>query len=401
MSVGTYKTASANLESSFITYEEVGLVQANAVPYGIWGASQNIYGELGIGRTGSMGEILPLGIPVFYSTPTNSATPVSFTTGGWWNSQASTMLKSDNSLWVWGRNDYGQLGDGSTSNRYNPTRLGTETYSYITAGNQYHNAIRTDGTLWSWGRNESGQLGIGNIIHRSSPVQVGALTVWSVLSAGENHTIATRTDGSLWGWGNNGSGEIGDSTRTDRSSPVQITAVTGWSIISSGNAFNVARKSNGTLWTWGWTQDGRLANGSSALNRSSPIQIGALTDWSQVAAGDGTAFGIKTTGTLWAWGYNGWGLIGDGTFTHRSSPVQIGALTNWSKVSPSPSTIMALKTDGTLWGWGAAWGYQMGIFNEDEYSSPIQITSYTDWTDVWADGYGTTFAKRGELYGRT
>ena len=119
-----------------------------------------------------------------------------------------------------------------------------------------------------------------------------------------------------------------------------------------GDIFSIALRQNGTLWTWGEnTALGQLGIGVLG-NRSSPVQVGSLTDWYWVGAGQNYSFAIKTNGTLWAWGSNINGKLGNGTITHKSSPVQIGSLTNWKMVAGADQHAIALKTDGTLWAWG-------------------------------------------------
>jgi alpha-tubulin suppressor-like RCC1 family protein len=195
-------------------------------------------------------------------------------------------------------------------------------------------AIKTDGTLWAWGRNLDGELGDNTSVNKSSPVQIGVLTNWSQVSAGNAQTTAVKTDGTLWTWGNATDGRLGNNTNTvNKSSPIQVGALTNWSQVSTGSAFTVSVKADGTLWAWGRNGDGQLGDGTVIL-RSSPVQVGALTTWSQASAGSiSIASAVKTDGSLWSWGNNSNGDLGDGTVVKRSSPVQIGALLSWSQVS--------------------------------------------------------------------
>jgi len=144
------------------------------------------------------------------------------------------------------------------------------------------NSKKTDGTIWAWGNNDSGQLGQGNITDYSSPVQVGALTTWDTISAGGGTTDGTcevvKTDGTLWTWGSGGNGRLGHNNTTSYSSPVQVGALTTWSKPMAGKNFMQAIKTDGTLWTWGSGTNGKLAQGNTT-DYSSPVQIGALSTW--------------------------------------------------------------------------------------------------------------------------
>ena len=189
--------------------------------------------------------------------------------------------------------------------------------------------------LWSFGRNYFGQLGLGNTTNVASPTQVGALTTWLNIAAGY-HSLSTKTDNTLWAWGRNGDGQLGlgnSGSGTNRSSPVQVGALTTWSSVYAGSYSSLAIKTNGTLWSWGQNSYGRLGLGNTT-DYSSPKQVGALTTWASISAGSGywTA-AIKTDGTLWSWGSNSYGRLGLGDTNNRSSPVQVGSLTNWLTVA--------------------------------------------------------------------
>jgi alpha-tubulin suppressor-like RCC1 family protein len=255
-------------------------------------------------------------------------------------SKNSFSVKKDGTLWAWGRNNNGQLGigtgGGDVNNKSSPVQVGGLTTWSSVSASQYHTlAIKTDGTLWAWGKNYSGQLGIGTSLagsDKSSPVQVGSLTTWSKVSASGNSSLAIKTDGTLWSWGYNGKGELGLGDTTNRSSPTQVGALTNWSSVSIGGNFTLAVKTNGTVWTWGFNGFGGLGLGNTT-NQSSPVQVGSLTTWSSIASGGNHVMAIKTDGTLWAWGFNAKGQLGLGNITNRSSPVQVGSLNKWYAAS--------------------------------------------------------------------
>jgi alpha-tubulin suppressor-like RCC1 family protein len=263
-------------------------------------------------------------------------------------------IKTDNTMWGWGSGSQYRLGLGDNYNRSSPTQVGALTvWSQVAAANRHSLAITISGSLWSWGINSSGQLGLGDDLSRSTPAQVGALTTWSFVAAGDYFSVAIKTDGTMWSWGNNGSGRLGLNDTANRSSPVQIGALTNWTKVSAiANYGCVAIKTDGSLWSWGAGSSGRLGLGD-VENRSSPVQVGALTTWSQVSSVKGTCLAIKTDGTLWAWGYNFFGNLGQNDsgqvsgfpLTNRSSPVQVGALTTWTKlpVSSFGNNSLAIK----------------------------------------------------------
>jgi alpha-tubulin suppressor-like RCC1 family protein len=307
-------------------------------------------------------------------------------------------------LYAWGDAGDGELGDGTVVDKSSPVQVGTlATWTQVSAGNEHTAAVRTDGTFWTWGSGGGGRLGHGTTVSKSSPTQVGALTTWSKiyggLTVGNDFTLAITTGGELYAWGVNYFGMLGNGTVVDKSSPVQIGALTNWSQVSGGNNVTGAIKTDGTLWAWGRGSAGLLGDGT-VVSKSSPVQIGAITNWSQVSVGGQHAVAITTGGELYAWGYNSNGQLGDGTIVARSSPVQVGALTDWSQVSAgnSPHTV-AVKTDGTLWAWGNNNSGQLGDNTTVNKSSPVQIGALTTWAQGSAGGYFTAaVTTNGELY---
>ena len=279
---------------------------------------------------------------------------------GW---KHTVALKTDGTLWAWGYNFAGQLGDGSTTNRYSPVQIGGG-YSAVAAGTYHTVALRVDGTLWAWGGNFAGQLGDGSTTVRFSPVQIGS--GYSGVVAASDHTLAIKSDGSLWAWGSNERGQLGDGSTTTRHIPVQVGG--GYSAVSAGPSHTFAVKTDGTLWAWGLNNVGQLGDGSTTI-RYSPVQIGS--GYSAVSAGFNHTLAVKTDGTLWAWGYNYYGQLGDGNTTNRSSPVQIAD--GFSTVAAGWAHTVAIKTDGTLWAWGGNDEGQLGNGSATKQSTPLQI----------------------------
>ena len=308
----------------------------------------------------------------------------------------TAAVKTDGTLWTWGINNYGQLGNGNLAYYSSPIQVGAlTTWKSVYAGPWMTAAITSDGKLYTWGLNNQSQLGIGAIpsatVYYSSPVQVGALTNWKyVVTEGGTGvravTFAIKTDGTLWAWGNNGNGLMGLGTASATlyySSPIQVGALTNWKEVSTNGFAVAAIKTDGTLWAWGVNTAGQLGN-NNIVNYSSPIQIGALTNWKHIAFTQWTTTSIraiKTDGTLWAWGSNTNGQLGNNNIVSYSSPIQIGALTNWKSLPPNQGQ-GAIKTDGTLWTWGQNLYGSLGVNNAVYYSSPVQVGSLTNWKQI-------------------
>jgi hypothetical protein len=287
-------------------------------------------------------------------------------------------------LYSWGNNTEGNLGSNNTVKRSSPVQVGSlSTWLKIAAYSYSSYAIKTDGTLWAWGDNNYGALGLGDVVKRSSPVQVGALTTWSQVAAGGAFAAAIKTDGTLWMWGyNSANGNLGLGDKIDRSSPVQVGALTTWANVACGANFATAIKTDGTLWAWGGNPYGALGQGNTTY-RSSPVQVGALTTWSKASAGSYHAVAIKTDGTFWSWGLNNNGQLGLNDVVYRSLPVQVGALTTWLSLSANAAQFTsATKTDGTLWAWGVNASGQLGLGDVVKRSSPVQVGALTTWDKI-------------------
>ena len=250
----------------------------------------------------------------------------------------SLALRSDGTVWGWGSNNYGQLGNGSVSYANLPVQVVNSDFTPLTgikalaADDQHTLALKTDGTLLAWGRNNEGQLGIGNFIGYSAfPVAVQTLTQVKAISAGYLYSMAVKTDGTIWTWGSNTNGELGLGTTTNVNTPTQITALSGITAVS-GNQLSLALKSDGTVWAWGKNNSGQLGNHSITPSSTSPLQVSGLRGVTAIRAGRLTAVAIKGDGTVWAWGYNGSGQLGNNLVslsgcTCQITPVSVNNLT--------------------------------------------------------------------------
>ena len=242
------------------------------------------------------------------------------------SASSSLSVRSDGSLWGWGRNHHGQLGDGTDIDRRVPTRIGTASDWQAVAAVIHHSlALKTDGSLWAWGDNEYGQLGDGTDIDRRVPTRIGTASDWQVVAAGHHHSLALKTDGSLWTWGRNQYGQLGDGTHTDRWIPARIGTDSDWQAVASGCDHCLALKTDGSLWAWGYNMSGKLGDGTAGTNnnRSAPTRIGTAFDWQVVAAGYHHSLALKTDGSLWAWGSSSFGKLGDGTGVEHHQPTRV------------------------------------------------------------------------------
>ena len=309
-------------------------------------------------------------------------------------------VQAGGSLWTWGRAYCGRLGNNTTTTwpsgvvPASPVREITSSSNWckVAAGVLHTAGIKTDGTLWLWGTNSSGQLGINDLsASKSSPVQeISSSTTWCQVTAGAEHSAAIKTDGSLWLWGNIRCGELGNnSTLANALSPIrEITSSSNWCTVSIGRFRTSAVKTDGTLWSWGGNFCGQLGVWDT-VDRSSPVRERlSATNWCQVSAGPGghTA-AVKTDGTLWTWGANFCGQLGNnaagaGWFT----PVQeISSSTIWCQVAAGYAHTAGVKTDGTLWVWGSGGFGALGRDFGTSRSSPVQEGTYsTPWRQVTA-----------------
>jgi alpha-tubulin suppressor-like RCC1 family protein len=323
----------------------------------------------------------------------------------WYGKEVMRSDPQSFTMFTWGGNNHGQLGlndEEQANKKSSPVQVGTNTnwkygqFGYAKGNMLFASATKTDGTLWSWGYGANGNLGHNDRNSRSSPTQVPGTTWNRSTGVGENNMLSTKTDGTLWAWGSNSySGPLGLNHRDDVSSPTQVPGTWGTSELSicGYNYFTAGVKANGTLWAWGNNNDGQLGQ-NNRTKYSSPVQVGTDTDWLKLQHSGSYGMGcIKTDGTYWVWGKNQHGNLGqNSTNPGYSSPVQVGTDTNWSQATSTSQGRLAIKTNGTLWAWGQNEKGQMGQNNTTIYSSPRQVGTDATWsTVVGADQlcYGT------------
>ena len=302
----------------------------------------------------------------------------------------SIAIKDDGTLWGWGSNSNGELGAGNTPYKLMPTKIGTESnWSSVSAGYYHTVAIKKDGSLWTWGNNRQGQLGLGTSVSEYyEPQRVGTENNWKSVSAGSHHTMAIKNNGTLWGWGENREGQLGDGTRISKNIPTFIDI--NWTMVEA-NAMNTLAIDDGVIWKWG--------NFYSKFETATPEIFGDDSDWKSIASTGSHSMALKNDNSLWAWGENGKGELGDGTNIQRKIPIKVGNSTNWESVSVGINSTKAIKNDGSLWVWGMNNNGQLGDGTNIDKNTPTQLGSSTEWKNIFS-GLEHTLAvkKNGSLW---
>lgn len=284
---------------------------------------------------------------------------------------------------TWGRNQYGQLGNGTTTQQNTPNyTINGSQWTEVNHARMHTVALKQDKTIWSWGNNSVAQLGNGTLTDSYVPVQVGADADWAAISPGNLHTVALKTNGTLWGWGNNGANELAQGFPNTYANPVQLGTDNDWSKVYGCFFKTYAIKTNGTLWGRSRNDYGDLGIGTGS-GYMALVQIGTASNWEKISsAREMFTLGLRTDGTLWAWGNNQNGRLGDGTTTNRNTPVQIGT-DNWIDVAAGNYHGVGIKADGTLWHWGS-YGWIDEVFLIPNSSVPVQVGTDNHWKSVVA-----------------
>lgn len=275
-------------------------------------------------------------------------------------------------LWSWGKNTYGQLGNGTTTSSSTPASLpGVTDVRAIGAGLGHVAALKNDGRVWTWGRNPAGQLGDGTTTQQLSPILGNSMTGVVALAAGGGNTVALKNDGTVWlagAW--NGNGNTNNNLNF-----AMVTALSNIVGVSCGENHVIALKSDGTVWTWGYNLYGQLGDNTTS-QRLSPVQV-SISTVVAVAAGANHSFALKSDGTVWTWGRNNNGQLGDGTLNQANVPVQVaGGLNTITTISAGKYNCQAVKQDGTIWSWGLGSSGQLGNGTTPAYSNvPVQVSS--------------------------
>lgn len=342
----------------------------------LWAWGNNYYGELG--------NTLGIGTQNVYPTPVQIPGTYTQVAAGIYHCLA---LAATGTLYSWGSNGSGELGHtanlGTTLANPTPTAL-SGTYTAIAAGSSFSLALQADGSLWSWGINNYGQLGqltgIGTSTGNVIPAQVSGTYVR--IAAGFSHGLALRADGSLWTWGQNLYGQLGTPVNSGGSIPTPTpTQVPGtYAQVAAGSQYSLGLQANGQLVAWGSNGGGQLGNAtniSTSTPNPTPTATGTALPTRSTSTNFTTSYAIRGDGTLWAWGGNNYGQLGDGTTTDRTRPGRVGTDTDWVQVVAGSSHALALKANGTVWAWGLNTINQVSPGTTATVLVPTQLAGYT------------------------
>jgi alpha-tubulin suppressor-like RCC1 family protein len=307
----------------------------------------------------------------------------------------------------WGSNQEGQLGTGTTTSSalfQQVSGLGSGVVQ-VSAGSSHSLALTSDGSVWAWGANSAGELGNGTLTNSSVPVKVTGLTGVIKVAAGSGHSLALRSDGTVWAWGVNTSGQLGDGTITGSGdTPVQVSGLTGITQIAAGGLFSLALRSDGTVWAWGDNSLGQLGDNSTTLRSDVPVRVAGLSMATSIAAGSVTGLATRFTPNtsaqiLVAWGGNEAGQLGDGMFTSRRVVAQVTGIgaPSIAGIAAGDLYCLVLGSDGSVWGWGANDFGQLGSAPSSILQTrPVQTIAPGSGITQLSAGSGFTLALRSD-----
>ncbi|MCL4280867.1 MAG: T9SS type A sorting domain-containing protein [Flavobacteriales bacterium] len=338
----------------------------------VWGS--NIYGQFGDGTNNSTNTaiIIPgLG-------------PVLDMQGGYGHTVA---LAADSTVWCWGRNDFGGLGYGTTQGSFIPQQVANlNGVVAVAAGDMSSAALKADGTLWTWGWNNYGQSGTGITANYLAEPTMVDMTGITSMALGAGYMLVLRNDGSVWGWGLNDRSQLGAGINASTTYPDSVQAVGLTQVVAitaSRYYFSAALRADGSVWTWGDNMWGQMGNGTTDRNHV-PAQVPGLSDIVAIAdqIGQGHICAVRNDGTVWTWGYNLKGQLGNGTNTDSNVPVQVSGLDDVVAVSCGMEHTLALKADGTAWAWGRNASGELGDGTIINSNVPVPVSGICTATGV-------------------
>ena len=324
-------------------------------PSSVWAWGYNYFGQLGNGTNAD--SLLPLRAHL------NDVTALSA------GKHHVLALSPTGAVWAWGNNLHGELGDGTMSGFVpEPQRVPNVTAVAVSAGERHSLALKSDGTVRAWGENLSGQVGNGSFTAAAlTAVQVVSLVDVVAIGAGWSHSLGVKSDGTLWAWGENGSGQLGNNSIVDSAVPVQATGLTDVKACAGGEYHSLALKRDGTVWAWGMNFVGQLGDGTNNDSHT-PIQVPGLKDVIAIAAARWDSLALAADGTVWAWGDNA------GTGGGSKVPVQPTGLSDVVVIAGGNGYhLLALASDGSLWAWGDNFKGQIGDGTTTTRGAPVRV----------------------------
>lgn len=313
-------------------------------------------------------------------------------------------IGTDGTLWTWGQNGWGQLGDGTTNGRWTPAQVGGNNWKSVSLGSNMTIALKTDGSLWAWGSNGYYICGTTAGSYYTTPQRIGTASDWTTITAGYDHGIALKASGAAYSWGRNGSYQCGYTSPALQATPTVVSGATTYTALALGSDFSLglaqdgrvmewgayvssptqvnlggqpaawiaggytsknAVLRNGMLYAWGSNGSGQLGTGNT-VNQPTPVRIGTASNWVTCAQSNYNGAAINSSGELWTWGYNNYGQLGDGTYSTSYNPKLIS--TGWTRVYIADYHMLGLQGD-TMYGWGDGSSGFLGNFGNAYYNT--------------------------------
>ncbi len=308
----------------------------------------------------------------------------------------SLALLANGTVDAWGDNEFGQLGDGSTTIASVPVVVsGLTGVKAIAAGESHSLALLANGTVMAWGDNEDGQLGDGNDQESEVPVAVKGLTGVKAIAAGGDHSLALMSNGTVMAWGDNEAGELGSGGTKSSDVPVAVKGLSRVSAIAAGGEFSLALLSNGTVEGWGTNESGQIGTGTEEKEEGEgersdvPIGVEGLTGVTAIAAGSDHALALVGGGTVMAWGEDNFGELGNGkTAAREAKPVAVGGLSGVVAISAGGQDSEALLSGGSVMTWGIDRDGQLGDGTSGSPSDvPVLVSAIGKVASISAGGF--------------
>ncbi|MGI6487478.1 MAG: fibronectin type III domain-containing protein [Syntrophothermaceae bacterium] len=304
------------------------------------------------------------------------------------------FIDQDGQVWAWGQNTFGQLGNGSTNDSTTVVSVkGLQNITAVAAGCDHSLALDQDGKVWAWGRNNKGQLGIGSTDDSNIPVQINGPDRVIAIAAGKEHSLALDNNGKVWAWGSDGYRQLGQGSDRQKDSkvPVQVVNLSGIVAIAADDYYSAALKDDGTVWDWGLVHPGNFTNPNWTFV---PGQVPGVIGACAIAVGPNHGAALREDGTVWAWGDNGYGQLGTNdyikeTSLNRGIANQVDGLTQVKAVAVGNFYGVALKGDGSVWAWGHNKYGQLGDGTTYNRLTPVEVLGLSEAASISAGGYHT------------